>query len=137
MSLLSSLYISIWLYMINTLAKYSEIFFDSSTCTFSKLPRNFYKYIFLTLSAFWFDSCKTLYAYLAVVALATISKVTSSIHWWMIVSACWSFLRAFRTTSLWAEVNVAQSIDLSKFFSTVSHTSWKSSQTFTRIHQVS
>jgi hypothetical protein len=40
------------------------------------------------LSAFWFDSCKTSHACLAVVALTTISKVVSSRHWWMIVSAC-------------------------------------------------
>jgi len=44
--------------------------------------------VFLILSASWFDSCKTFYAYLAMVALAIISKMASSKHWWMIVSAC-------------------------------------------------
>jgi hypothetical protein len=45
--------------MANTFAKYSEIFFDSSICNFSKLPRSFCRYTFLTLSAYWFASCKT------------------------------------------------------------------------------
>jgi len=83
-----SSYLFIWLYIANTLAKYSEMFFDSSICNFSKSPRSFCRHTFLILSAFWFDSCKTSHACLAVVALTTISKVVSSRHWWMIVSAC-------------------------------------------------
>jgi hypothetical protein len=123
--------------MTNTFAKYSEIFSDSSICNFSKSPCSFYRHIFFTLLAPWFDSYKTFHVCLAVVTLATTSKDMSSRHWWMIVSASWSFFHAFYTASLWAEVNVALSIGSSKLFSIISHTSWESSQYFTRILQVS
>jgi len=36
-----------WLYMLNTLAKYSKIFFDSSICNFSKSPHSFCRWYFL------------------------------------------------------------------------------------------
>ena len=75
-----SLYLFIWLYMVNALVKYSEIFFDSSMCNFSKSPCSFHRRIFLILSALWFNSCKTSHACLMVVTLATISKVASSRH---------------------------------------------------------
>jgi hypothetical protein len=110
------------LYMGNTLAKYFEIFFNSCICYFLKSPRSFYRRSFLTLLAFWFDSCKTFHTYMAVVALVIILKMAPSRHWWMIISAYWSFIRVFCTTSLW-KVNVTPSIGSSKSFSTVSHAS--------------
>ena len=161
-----SSYLFIWLYMVNILVKYSEIlfdssicnfskslhsfyrctfitlsafwfdYFDSSICNFSKSLHSFYRCTFITLSAFWFDYCKISYACLVVVVFATISKVALSKHWWMIVSACWSFLHVFCTTSLWVEVNFAPSTGSSKSFSTISYTSCKPSQFFTLIHQV-
>jgi len=116
-------YLFIWFYMTNTLAKYSKILSDSSICNFSKSSHNFYRRTFFTLSAYWFDSCKTFHIYLTMVVLATILKVTLSRHWWMIVSTYWSFLRAFCTTSLLAEVNIALSIGSSRSISTISHAS--------------
>jgi hypothetical protein len=73
--------------MANALAKYFEIFSNSSICNFLNSPRSFIDVPFLTLLTSWFDSCKTFHACLAVVVLATISKVVSSRHWWMIVNA--------------------------------------------------
>jgi hypothetical protein len=87
-SFIFSQYLLIWLYIANTLTKYSEIFSYSSMCNFSKSPHSFYRCTFLTFPAPWFDSCKTFYACLVVAALVTISKVASSRYWWMIVSAC-------------------------------------------------
>jgi hypothetical protein len=54
--------------------------FQSHLVTFLDVP-------FLILSASWFDCYKTSHSCLAVVALATISKMKSSRHWWMIVSS--------------------------------------------------
>jgi len=118
-----SSYLFIWLYMTNTLVKYSEILSDSSICNFSKSSHNFCRRTFFTLSTHWFDSCKTFHIYLVVVVLATILKVALSRHSWMIVSAYWSFLRAFCTAFLLAEVNIAPSIGSSMYVSTISHAS--------------
>jgi hypothetical protein len=49
----------------------------------------------MKLSAPWFDYCKTSHAYLAVVALATISKAASSRYCWMIVIVFYPFFMPF------------------------------------------
>jgi len=131
-----SLYLFNWLYVTNTLVKYSEIFFYLSICNFSKTPRSFCKCTFLTLLALDLILV-TSHTCLTVVVLATILKVASSKHRWMIMSACWSFLYVFCTTFFWAKGNVASSIGSSKSFSTVSHIFLESIQAFTWIHQVS
>jgi hypothetical protein len=73
--------------MANTLTKYSKIFLIQAYVTFQSHHVVFIDVPFLTLSAFWFDSCKTSHTYLIVVTLANISKVVSFRYWWMIGNA--------------------------------------------------
>jgi len=68
----------LWLILLQSILK---ILSNSIIYNFSKSPCRFYRHIFLTLSALWFDSCKTFHACLAVIVLVTISKVASFRHW--------------------------------------------------------